>query len=204
MRRRLILVAGTVILIVGMLGTIALYWTTTASIQKLASSLSNRIAVVTDVQDVLQRTLYGETFLDPHAAAIQISGESWRGVTEVHQRANPYVHLMALTAPGSQLAAACAAPTSTIGVQFWGDENDGWAKVTVDGEYEWRGNTWNNKAYVEITDLPYGEHTVQIEALGEPGITGGDIHVTIAGISCQRLGPGVSITQRIFLPLIFN
>ena len=208
MKQQWILLIGGIVLIVASLGGGALYWMSTTatapSLQRLAASLSNRISVVTDVPNVLERTPYGETFLDPHAAAIEISGESWRGVTEIHQRDDPYVHLVALTTPGSQLATTCAAPTSTIGVQFWGDENDGWAQVTVDGEYEWRGNTRNNKSYVEITDLPFAEHTVRIEALGDAGATGGGSHVTIAGISCQRLGPGSTVNQRIFLPLIFN
>ncbi len=208
MQRQWILLTGGIILVVAILGGGAFYWPSTTatapSLQRLASSLSNRIAVVTDVADLLHQTPYSDTFLDPHTESIEINGESWRGVTEIHQRADPYVHLVALTMPGSQLTATCAAPTSTIGVQFWGDENDGWVQVTVDDEYEWRGNTHDNKNYVEITDLPFAEHTVRIEALGDVGATGGGSHVTIAGISCQRLGPGGIINQRIFLPLIFN
>lgn len=204
LKKRLYLFLGTLLLVLLLVGAVGTYLLTNSEVEMVVSNLSNRVAVVVGVDDVLQQTAYDNLFLDPHGDALQIVGESWRGVTEIHQRADPYVHLLALTTSGSWLEANCVQPTHSVGVQFWGDGNDGWATLVVDGEYEWRGNVHEYKEYVEMTDLPLTSHTIRIEAVGEPGTPGGDVHVTLAGISCQQRGPGLSRIQQIFLPLIFQ
>ncbi len=204
MKKQIVVVAIGILIFV-LLGLIGLNLVNMDA-ERLASSLTNRIAIVTDLDDVLIKTDYDATFLDPHDRAIQITGESWPGSTEIHQRVNPYVHLLGLTEKGSQLEVTCTEPTTTIGVQFWRDDNDGWAFIIVDDEYELERNVWNLKEYIEITDLPLRPHQIRVEAAGEPGHAGagGGIHVTVAGISCRQLGPGLNRMQMIFLPLIIN
>ena len=204
MKRQLLFVLLGMIFFAVIIGSVSVYLFTSNQASHLASSLSSRVAVATGLNGILQQTTYDESFLDPHDEALRITGASWQGVIEIQQRADPYVHLTALTAAGSQLEADCLTPTSAVGVQFWGDENDGWATVVVDDQYEWRGNILNFTGYVEISDLPLAAHTIRITALGEPGKVGGESHVTLAGISCRQRGPVSTILERIFLPWVAN
>jgi pSer/pThr/pTyr-binding forkhead associated (FHA) protein len=69
-------------------------------------------------------------------------------------------------------------PTTAIGVQFWGDGNDGLARVYLDGTEIWSGDTrgednqWPGGAfvrYLEISGLAETNHSLIVEALGEGG-----------------------------------
>ncbi len=204
MKRQLLFVLLGVLLFGVIVGSVSIYLFTPNATTQLASYLSSRVAFATGLNGILQQSAYDESFLDPHDQALRITGASWQGVIEIQQRADPSVHLTALTGAGSQLEADCLTPTTAIGVQFWGDENDGWATVVVDDEYEWRGNIWNFTEYIEVSELPLAAHTIRITALGEAGQEGGESHVTLAGISCRQRGPGSTILERILLPLIFN
>ncbi|MBN2556388.1 MAG: zinc-ribbon domain-containing protein [Anaerolineales bacterium] len=71
-------------------------------------------------------------------------------------------------------------PTSSLGVQFWGDGNDGVARVLVDGQIMWEGDTrgedgnWPGGAfvrYVAIDYLPAGSHVVRVEAAETDAVT---------------------------------
>lgn len=69
---------------------------------------------------------------------------------------------------------------SAIGVQVFGDETIGWAKVVFDGVEVWRGNTstaWTDgtvhAVYIEVFDFGHGSHTLRIESLGIDGGGGG-------------------------------
>ena len=124
MKRQLLFVLLGMIFFAVIIGSVSVYLFTSNQASHLASSLSSRVAVATGLNGILQQTTYDESFLDPHDAALRITGASWQGVIEIQQRADPYVHLTALTAAGSQLEADCLAPTSAVGVQFWGDENE--------------------------------------------------------------------------------
>jgi hypothetical protein len=65
--------------------------------------------------------------------------------------------------------------TTKLGVQLWGDGNDGWARVRVDGESLWTGNVYNSIMYLEISDLDPGSHTIRVECMGIKGYEmGGD------------------------------
>jgi hypothetical protein len=98
-RRPIILLSGYILLFmtVGLIG-LSLFRTEAALV---SSRLTNNIAVVAGADNVLARTAYDETFLDPHSKAVTVAGAYWHGTTEIHQRADPYVHLLALTAPDS-------------------------------------------------------------------------------------------------------
>ena len=69
-----------------------------------------------------------------------------------------------------------------IGVQFWGDDNDGWARVLLDGFEIWRGDTYGTilsdpnsfVKYLEVCNLLPGKHTVRVEHMGMQG-AGGDL-----------------------------
>ena len=65
--------------------------------------------------------------------------------------------------------------TTRVGVQLWGDGNDGWARVRVDGQSLWTGNVYNNIMYLDISDLEPGSHTIRVECMGIIGTEfGGD------------------------------
>ncbi|MBN2335678.1 hypothetical protein JXL21_08965 [Candidatus Bathyarchaeota archaeon] len=71
--------------------------------------------------------------------------------------------------------------TSNFGVQFFGDSNDGWARVLLDGDEVWRGDTYGDPdfiKYLEISGVPAGQHVVRVECLGEAG-GGGSTHVCV-------------------------
>lgn len=94
-----------------------------------------------------------------------------------------------LTEDGQWIEAAITSDeVTTVGVQFWGDDEGGWARVMVDGRSVWRGSTHGDDAewpggafvrYLQITDLEPGSHTVHVEATGRMGKGGGD-DVTVA------------------------
>lgn len=89
-----------------------------------------------------------------------------------------------LTDDGQWIEAAITSDEVTsLGVQFWGDEESGWARVSVDGRTVWRGSTYGEDGdfvrYLEVADLEPGSHTVHVEATGRMGSGGGD-EVTVA------------------------
>ena len=62
---------------------------------------------------------------------------------------------------------------SAMGVQVYGDNTIGWARILFDGEEMWRGDTseiWayrgRNGGYIEITGFQPGRHTLRIESMG--------------------------------------
>jgi hypothetical protein len=76
--------------------------------------------------------------------------------------------------------------STTVGVEFWGDTNDGEARLLVDGVKRWSGDTHGDDAnwpggafvrYVQITGLQNQPHTVRIEQTGN-----GDVTVYFVGI----------------------
>ncbi len=196
-RRAIILLGGYILLFmtVGLIG-LSLFRTEAALV---SSSLTNNIAVVAGADNVLARTAYDETFLDPHSKAVTVAGTYWRGTIEIHQRADPYVHLLALTAPDSQLTAECRAPTESVGIQFWGDDNDGLAEVVIDDDFVWQRHTGGLQEYVEFTALSLEPHTIRIRPVAADQSNNSG-HVTVAGISCLQRGPVMSRIQRLFLP----
>jgi hypothetical protein len=88
-----------------------------------------------------------------------------------------------------------------VGVQFWGDQNDGWARVLVDGTEVWRGSTYGTSGdpaagayvkYLEISGLATGAHTVRVECLGINGAGGGDdVTILLFGFGVKPLASGI-------------
>ncbi len=115
------------------------------------------------------------------------------------------LQLLILQAAGSWVAIQWTEPTTVVGVQFWGDHNDGFARLLVDGTECWRGNTCGASVtfeqYIEIAALPNSSHTVQVETIGSPG-SGGGSDVTVAAFGW---GPVTSpLPHQLHLPIVSN
>ncbi len=117
-----------------------------------------------------------------------------------------YDPTVALTATDQWVEGVCTAPASMVGVQFWGDENDGWARVLVDGVERWRGNTYGQSPdlfvrFLSIRNLAPAPHVIRIEPLGERGSSnpGSNIHVSVYAIVC-----GLAVRTEIFVPLLLR
>lgn len=89
-----------------------------------------------------------------------------------------YNEWLAMGEPGQYIESESTVSTTAVGVQLWGDQNDGWARVLVDGEEVWLGemrgadNQWPGGAfvrYLEISGLAPGLHTLRFEPTGEGG-----------------------------------
>ncbi|MBN1148024.1 MAG: protein kinase [Anaerolineales bacterium] len=71
---------------------------------------------------------------------------------------------------------------TAMSVQFWGDTNDGWARVLLDGEEVWQGSIYGSgpsapdlySKYLEVSGLAPGVHVLRVESFGLPGRGGGD------------------------------
>ncbi|AFV22902.1 hypothetical protein Mpsy_0693 [Methanolobus psychrophilus R15] len=87
-------------------------------------------------------------------------------------------------------------PTECFCIVFASDSNEGWAKVYVDGNEVWSGDTWADVALAQdidaqkirslkITGLENTEHTIKIERMSG---TNRDGHVTIYkyGYNCPE------------------
>lgn len=118
--------------------------------------------------------------------------------------ARRYDPVLALTSTDQWAEGVCMVPSTMVGVQFWGDENDGWARVLVDGTERWRGNTYGRAPnlfvrFLEIRDLPAAPHVVRIEPVGQNGtaLPGGNIHVSVYAVIC-----GLPVRSEIFLPIL--
>ncbi len=120
---------------------------------------------------------------------VSVVGAAWWGAvgTWLFTATPASMPMVALTSPGSKLEATCAIAASTVGVQFLGDLNDGWAKILVDGEPHWQGNIQGNTLvyddYSEIAGLPLGTHLIQVETMMTPGTVQVG-HVTVVTFGC--------------------
>jgi hypothetical protein len=87
-----------------------------------------------------------------------------------------YLQWVFLIHTGDWIQMETTVPTSSVGVQFWGDTDDGWAKIFVDGEAVWHGNTKGMDEkypggayvyYINISSLENKPHTVRVVNDGE-------------------------------------
>lgn len=81
---------------------------------------------------------------------------------------------VALIGAGQWIELSCVEPSFLIGVHFLGDENDGYARVFVDGAEVWHGDTYGPVGnqfdrHLEVTNLPMERHLLRIEATGQVG-----------------------------------
>jgi len=114
----------------------------------------------------------------PSAVTIRDSGgEFWR--------MNEWVALM----NGGDWIEATHSGTgiTSVGVQFWGDNDDGIARVLIDGVERWTGDTYGENGsypggafvnYLYFMDLGPGPHTIRVEAVGQATAGAGD-NVTV-------------------------
>ncbi|WP_340818998.1 LamG-like jellyroll fold domain-containing protein [Methanolobus sp. WCC4] len=114
--------------------------------------------------------------IPPSEFQITTDGTIWR-----------YNQWIALMSEGNWVEAETTVATTTVGIQFWGDTNDGWARVLVDGVEVWSGDTYGSDAtypggafvkYLEVSGLDKETHTIRVESMGIDG-PGGSDHVTI-------------------------
>ncbi|WP_319507612.1 LamG-like jellyroll fold domain-containing protein [uncultured Methanolobus sp.] len=151
----------------------------------LASICSAEINVV--LQDGDARTFsdppdviaYANTEYSSSPLEFQIttSGTIWR-----------YYQWIALMNSESWVEATTTVETDNLGMQFWGDDNDGWAQVLVDGSEVWIGDTYSPLdepyvKYLKITGLTKGTHTIRVENMGLAGEgMGSDVTIYFFGL----------------------
>ena len=143
---------------------------------------------------------------------------SWSSFYDLHPGNSDYARLytaegvraydpfVALTTTDQWVEGVCTTATAMVGVQFWGDENDGWARVLVDGVERWRGNTYGQSPdlfvrFLSIRDLAPAPHVIRIEPLGQRGSNnpGSNIHVSVYAIVC-----GLAVRTEIYVPLLLR
>jgi hypothetical protein len=121
----------------------------------------------------------------PSGVNIQEDGVLWR--------LEGWISLMT---GGSWIEMQSENESDTVGVQFWGDDNDGWARVLVDEHEVWTGDTYGATAadpagafinYLEISSLPSAKHVVRVESMGNTG-EGGGAHVTVYFFGIGKVG----------------
>lgn len=162
----------------------------------ILASLPAFVPSITQASDATPTLIYGgqkpTQLIGVTGATVTIVGAAWWGSVDTALfSANPTATAMvALTALDSHIEATCAEPTSTVGVQFLGDQNDGWARIVIDGEPRWQGNTQGgtlvNDDYIEISGLPVGNHQIQVETMGTPD-SNQIGHVTVVAFGCGPL-----------------
>ncbi len=156
-----------------------------------AASVSLKDGDVRGTANAPEVTAYANTEFSssPSELSIITGGSIWR-----------YHQWIALMEQGSYVEGRTSVPTDTVGVQFWGDTSDGWARVLVDGAEVWSGNTYGRDAnypgnafvkYLEISGLERERHTVRVENTGVAGAGGGD-DVTIFFFGLGNAGEGGS------------
>lgn len=120
----------------------------------------------------------------PDVMAFANAGEypSPAGISVTYtENAGPWYEWLVLKEPGDWAQASSPAGYSALGIQFWGDQTNGWASVILDGVEVWRGDITaygtdgvNYFVYVELTGEVGGPHTLRTEVLGQNGAGGGD------------------------------
>jgi hypothetical protein len=92
------------------------------------------------------------------------------------ERVMVYLQWVWLLDEGLWLQMETAGSETALGVQIWGDTDDGWVNVLVDGNPVWKGFTRGEDEYypggayvyyVQVADLPLGPHTMRVENAGE-------------------------------------
>ncbi len=85
----------------------------------------------------------------------------------------PYGLNRVLWGERSWVEASTELPYEAIGVQIYGDNTIGWARLLFDGQEVWRGDTqeiWMDKGryggYIELSGFEPGKHTLRVESLG--------------------------------------
>ena len=109
---------------------------------------------------------------------------------------------LVLMAPNAAVEITWPEPTTTVGVQLWGDNNEGCARILVDSQEMWLGdtreqNSINFEGYVQIANLPAALHTVRVQPYVDTRCPeAGD--VTVVAFGWGAIGEGF----RNYLPFV--
>jgi hypothetical protein len=129
------------------------------------------------------------------AHANSVNSPSPEGIHVTHHRDSiPFGLNRVLWWNGDWIQATTNLSFASMGVQFLGEPQTGWARVLFDGVEVWRGNTsaiWSEKGrhggYIEVSGFSPGEHMIRAESLGF------DYHpVTVANFGFSHQGGVVS------------
>lgn len=98
-----------------------------------------------------------------------------------------------LVEAGSAIEATWREPAVTVGVQLWGDHNEGCALIRVDGRPVWVGDTRESSAgnfegYIEIGGLEARPHVVAVENSGATSQCTRAGHVTVVAFGRGAIG----------------
>ncbi len=98
-----------------------------------------------------------------------------------------------LLEPGSMIKAAWQEPAVTVGVQLWGDHNEGCALIRVDDRPVWLGDTRESSAgnfegYIEVGGLEARPHVVTVENPGATTQCARAGHVTVVAFGRGAIG----------------
>lgn len=105
---------------------------------------------------------------------------------------NSYTGVVLLE-PGSAIEAAWQEPAVTVGVQLWGDHNEGCALIRVDDRPVWIGDTRESSAgnfegYIEVGGLEAIPHVVTVENPGATSQCARAGHVTVVAFGRGAIG----------------
>jgi hypothetical protein len=135
---------------------------------------------------------------DVYADANSEENPSPEGINVTHSEESiSYGLNRVLWGVGDWVQASTDLPFETMGVQIYGDHTIGWARVLLDGEEVWRGDTaaiWSHLGrhggYIEISGYDPGRHTIRVESMGF------DYHpVTVAFFGFSEQG-GIEMGER--------
>ena len=133
-------------------------------------------------------------------------GSIWRGTLKPSQEEE--FDLLALTSPDSWAEVSWSEPSAVVGIQFAGNQDDGWARILVDGEKLWESNTFGVQGkfhrYVEFSGLDDAPHTVRVEVVGRIGTEGGGIDVSLTAFGLGKVSAENQIdnSMQIFMPFV--
>ncbi len=98
----------------------------------------------------------------PSEFVITAGGSLWR-----------YNQWISVSDADGWIEARTTVATTSMGVQFWGDDNDGWATVYIDGVEIWTGDTRGSDnqypggafvKYLQVSGLSNSTHTLRVES----------------------------------------
>lgn len=155
--------------------------------------------------DILRRKASRpEVVVSVQDPVVETGGDLWTGRFQPSKAED--FPLVALTNVSSWAQITWDKPTTVLGVQFCGDNNDGWARILVDDEVVWDGNTYGGEhkfnEYVQIRGLSPAAHTVRVEPTGRAGIDGGNIHVSLTAFGWGAVSAEHKLEDetKIFIP----
>lgn len=127
--------------------------------QKESPNLELRSGNAGDFDDKPDTMIFANTdfFMPPSDTTITTGGTKIGG----------YYAWLWLMSADSWIEADFPPNLNSIGIQFTGDHNDGFALVKLDGREIWQGDTNNLSEYLEISNINSSSHRVRVENMGK-------------------------------------